>query len=73
MEFLVFQFVAVSPACRGPLWIISMSQAPGVPTTPPNCVSSADLLRVSSVPSSRSLKKKLSSTGPSISLCGTGN
>jgi len=41
------------------------AQLSGVSTTPSSFMSSADLLRVHSIPSSRSLMKKLNKTGPS--------
>ena len=41
------------------------AQLSGVSTTPPSLVSSANLLRVHSNSSSRSLMKKLNKTGPS--------
>ena len=47
------------------------AQSSGVSTTPPSLVSSADLLRVHSNSSSRSLMKKLNKTGPSTDPWGT--
>jgi len=42
----------------------------GALTTPPNYVSSANLLRVYSVWSSGSLTEILNSAGPAVDLCG---
>jgi len=47
------------------------AQPSGVSTTPPSLVSPADLLRVHSNSSSRSLMKKLNKTGPSTDPWGT--
>jgi len=47
------------------------AQRSGVPTTPLSSVSSANLLRVHSVPSSSSLMKKLNKIGPSTDPWGT--
>ena len=47
------------------------AQPSGVSTTPPSLVSSANLLRVHSNSSSRSLMKKLNKTGPSTDPWGT--
>ena len=47
------------------------AQPSGVSTTPPSLVSSANLLRVHSNPSSRSLMKKLNKIGPSTDPWGS--
>ena len=47
------------------------AQPAGVSTTPPSFVSSANVLRVHSNSSSRSLMKKLNKTGPSTDPWGT--
>lgn len=64
MRFLSAQFSSLSRS----LW--AAAQPTGVTATPPGFVSSVNLLKHHSAPSSRSLTKKLNSTRPSISPWG---
>ena len=68
LNLIRFQSAELSSLSRS-RW--TTAQPSGVSTTPPSLVSSANLLRVHSSSSSRSLMKKLNKTGPSTDSWGT--
>ena len=65
IRFLPTQLSSLSRSC----WMAA--QPSGVSTTPPSFVSSANLLRVCSVPSSRTSMNKRNKTGPRTEPWGT--